>query len=287
MPATCRPACRARVQAGARRARFERARSSSWRSPDSRDRRAPGGTRPGEYEPPLSENDPMYFIVGARDGWTARFQLSFKYRLFDLGAGFGREQPWLVRLLFRLHAELDLGPRTPIQALPRHELPAVVLLEAGSAPTTRPSSTACASASSTNRTAATATARARSTPPSSGPSGAGSCANRPRASSSRQDLQLPRQGREPRHPAIPRLCRLALRYDAAGRMGRDAGRCATAPRARAACCWICRSALRDLQLRSGRRLLPPAIFHGLRRVASSTTTCAGRRRFRIGFAIVP
>lgn len=49
-------------------------------------------------EPPLSQNDPIYFIVGTRDGASARFQLSFKYRLFDTGSGFGREQPWLSRL---------------------------------------------------------------------------------------------------------------------------------------------------------------------------------------------
>lgn len=64
---------------------------------------APPGTgrhAPGEYEPPLSENDPMYFIVGANEGWTARFQLSFKYRLFDLGTGFGRDQPWLAGFYF-------------------------------------------------------------------------------------------------------------------------------------------------------------------------------------------
>ena len=64
---------------------------------------APPGTGrhvPGEYEPPLSENDPMYFILGARDGWSARFQLSFKYRLFDLGTGFGRDQPWLSGFYF-------------------------------------------------------------------------------------------------------------------------------------------------------------------------------------------
>ncbi|HWI99205.1 MAG TPA: phospholipase A [Burkholderiales bacterium] len=59
-----------------------------------------GRHAPGEYEPPLSENDPMYFIVGEHDGWTARFQLSFKYRLFDLGTGFGREQPWLTGFYF-------------------------------------------------------------------------------------------------------------------------------------------------------------------------------------------
>jgi len=51
-------------------------------------------------EPPLSENDPMYFVVGARGGWTARFQLSFKYRLFDQASGFGKDQPWLAGLYF-------------------------------------------------------------------------------------------------------------------------------------------------------------------------------------------
>jgi outer membrane phospholipase A len=54
-----------------------------------------GRRAPGEYEAPLSENDPMYFVLGARDGYTARFQLSFKYRLFDFGSGFGRDRPWL------------------------------------------------------------------------------------------------------------------------------------------------------------------------------------------------
>jgi phospholipase A1/A2 len=53
-----------------------------------------------EREPPLSENDPMYFIVGTRGGTTARFQLSFKYRLFDASAGFGQERPWLSGLYF-------------------------------------------------------------------------------------------------------------------------------------------------------------------------------------------
>ena len=53
-----------------------------------------------EAEPPLSENDPMYFVVGLRDGASARFQLSFKYRLFDYGSGFGRERPWLAGLYF-------------------------------------------------------------------------------------------------------------------------------------------------------------------------------------------
>jgi outer membrane phospholipase A len=53
-----------------------------------------------EREPPLSENDPMYFIVGTRGDTSARFQLSFKYRLFDASAGFGQERPWLSGLYF-------------------------------------------------------------------------------------------------------------------------------------------------------------------------------------------
>src|SRR5438105_3945304 len=53
-----------------------------------------------EYEPPLSENDPMYFVLGARSGYSARFQLSFKYRLFDQSVGFGQDRPWLSGLYF-------------------------------------------------------------------------------------------------------------------------------------------------------------------------------------------
>lgn len=34
-------------------------------------------------EPALSANEPMYFVLGGRDRATARFQFSFKYRLFD------------------------------------------------------------------------------------------------------------------------------------------------------------------------------------------------------------
>jgi phospholipase A1/A2 len=51
-------------------------------------------------EPPLSENDPMYFVVGGRDGYSARFQLSLKYRLFDQSAGLGQNQPWLAGFYF-------------------------------------------------------------------------------------------------------------------------------------------------------------------------------------------
>jgi phospholipase A1 len=58
------------------------------------------GRPPDEREPPLSEEEPMYFIAGARGGITARFQLSFKYRLFDTFAGYGHNQPWLSGIYF-------------------------------------------------------------------------------------------------------------------------------------------------------------------------------------------
>jgi outer membrane phospholipase A len=51
-------------------------------------------------EPPLSEEEPVYFVVGANHGTNARFQLSFKYRLFDPTSGFGAERPWLVGFYF-------------------------------------------------------------------------------------------------------------------------------------------------------------------------------------------
>ena len=63
-------------------------------------RDALAGLSSQEAEPPLSENDPMYFVVGLRDGASARFQLSFKYRLFDYASGFGRDQPWLAGFYF-------------------------------------------------------------------------------------------------------------------------------------------------------------------------------------------
>jgi phospholipase A1/A2 len=58
------------------------------------------GLGPGGREPPLSENDPMYFVVGTRGVTSARFQLSFKYRLFDVDVGFGQERPWLSGFYF-------------------------------------------------------------------------------------------------------------------------------------------------------------------------------------------
>jgi outer membrane phospholipase A len=40
------------------------------------------GVAPPPPEPALGFNEPMYFLVGANDGTSARFQLSFRYRLF-------------------------------------------------------------------------------------------------------------------------------------------------------------------------------------------------------------
>ena len=51
-------------------------------------------------EAPLSAEDPVYFVIGAREGWNGRFQLSAKYRLFDTAGGFGAERPWLAGFYF-------------------------------------------------------------------------------------------------------------------------------------------------------------------------------------------
>jgi phospholipase A1/A2 len=56
------------------------------------------GQVPAEREAPLSEDEPMYFIAGSRGPTTARFQLSFKYRLFDAVSGIGEGRPWLSGL---------------------------------------------------------------------------------------------------------------------------------------------------------------------------------------------
>lgn len=49
---------------------------------------------------PLGTNEPVYFAMGTRGGSSARFQLSFKYRLFDREQGWGVYAPWLARLHF-------------------------------------------------------------------------------------------------------------------------------------------------------------------------------------------
>lgn len=52
------------------------------------------------FEPPLTENEPVYFVAGTRGGGSARFQLSFKYRLFDRTLGWGKDAPWLAGFYF-------------------------------------------------------------------------------------------------------------------------------------------------------------------------------------------
>ena len=54
-----------------------------------------------EIEPPLSEHEPMYFLVGRSVGSnTSKYQFSFKYRLFDEGSGWARTIPALSNLYF-------------------------------------------------------------------------------------------------------------------------------------------------------------------------------------------
>ncbi len=68
--------------------------------PDTVQRLTGRATRPPE-ETLLSEEEPVYFVVGYRDNdWNGRFQLSFKYRLFDQSSGFGVERPWLAGFYF-------------------------------------------------------------------------------------------------------------------------------------------------------------------------------------------
>lgn len=53
-------------------------------------------------EPPLSVNEPMYFVLGSDNerGLDSRFQLSFKYRPFDPGARVAQYFPALSNLYF-------------------------------------------------------------------------------------------------------------------------------------------------------------------------------------------
>lgn len=49
------------------------------------------------HEPALSSHEPMYFVVGTRGDTSARFQLSFKYRIFD-PEGWVSDLPWAAPL---------------------------------------------------------------------------------------------------------------------------------------------------------------------------------------------
>lgn len=66
-----------------------------------KDRETEGVVDLSKRETALSSHEPMYFLVGSRGDTTARFQLSFKYRLFDPD-GWAAEFPW-VGLLTGLH----------------------------------------------------------------------------------------------------------------------------------------------------------------------------------------
>lgn len=55
---------------------------------------------PGTFGSGLSTYEPIYFAVGSRDGWNAKFQLSFKYRLFNPSGEFTQQYPRLGNLYF-------------------------------------------------------------------------------------------------------------------------------------------------------------------------------------------
>ena len=58
------------------------------------------GAGRGDPEPALSAYEPMYFIVGTRGGNSAKFQLSFKYQLFDPRGVVADFLPAVSRLYF-------------------------------------------------------------------------------------------------------------------------------------------------------------------------------------------
>lgn len=66
-----------------------------------RDAESAGVVDLSRRETALSSHEPMYFVLGSRGNTTARFQLSFKYRLFDPD-GWAADFPW-VGLLTGLH----------------------------------------------------------------------------------------------------------------------------------------------------------------------------------------
>lgn len=71
--------------------------------PNARRANPVGEWRPGGAtdQTALSINEPMYFVVGGDGGDTlARFQFSFKYRMFDAEGAVLRHAPWLERLHF-------------------------------------------------------------------------------------------------------------------------------------------------------------------------------------------
>lgn len=64
-----------------------------------------------EDEPALSAHEPAYFLVGTRNGLNARYQLSFKYRIFDKESSPAQWWPALGQLQFGYTqtATWDLG----------------------------------------------------------------------------------------------------------------------------------------------------------------------------------
>lgn len=53
-----------------------------------------------EDEPALSAHEPVYFLLGTRNGLNARYQLSFKYRIFDKESAPAQWLPALEQLHF-------------------------------------------------------------------------------------------------------------------------------------------------------------------------------------------
>lgn len=61
---------------------------------------APISEPPAEQPSPLSINEPIYFVLGGSSELKARFQFSFKYRIFEEGGAPLKKMPWLKNLHF-------------------------------------------------------------------------------------------------------------------------------------------------------------------------------------------
>ena len=145
-----------------------------------------------------------------------------------------------LRPVLRLHAELAVGHLERVEGVPRHELPAVAVLEMGAhrrAPVLRRRAPRRRARVERRPGRALALDQHRVRAP-----GVALAARQRHLRVHAEDLHLPRQGREHRHRGVPRLRRLARALRLRASTGSPTVRCATAPRARAACCSTSRGA---------------------------------------------
>ena len=229
----------------------------------------------------------MYFIVGTRGGTTARFQLSFKYRLFDSGAGFGQERPWLSGLYFgytqnslwdlrrESKAFRDTSYRPSFFWKWERADEARLLRRRAPRPRARVERRRRATRS---RSINIAFVR---------PEWRWQRRRRRQLRLHAEGLHLPRQGREHRHRRLPRLRRLAraLRLAAGNWIATTLLRYGTA--GKGSVLLDVSRRMRDMQFGPVGTLPARAVFRRLRRGSILDYNVKRKSQIRIGFAIVP